>query len=216
MLDYILFLVAPIIAYLLGAIPMGYIVVKIFTGQDVRKIGSGRTGGTNALRAGGVAAGIMTGVGDFLKGFGAVYVARLMVPDSVVLESICAAVAVAGHNWSIFNKFKGGAGTGPNIGAAAAIWPWAGAILFPLVPVLLIVTGYASITSTAIALLNVAILVGLVVFGNGSVAYVGYAVATSIMVAIALFPNYKRLINGTERMIGPRAKASLKKSESQV
>lgn len=207
------FLTAILLAYLMGSIPVGVIVVKALTGKDVRDFGSGRTGGTNAMRAGGTIAGVMTGVGDFLKGLGAVNIARVIWPGSPVLEALCAVAAVAGHNWSVFNNFKGGAGTGPNIGAAAALWPWAGVILFPAVPVILLLTGYASVTSTAVAVGAVLIFLLRAIFGDAPWAYVGYALATTLFVALALLPNYRRLIEGTERMVGPRAKAVAQRSD---
>jgi glycerol-3-phosphate acyltransferase PlsY len=188
-------------------------VVKALTGRDIRSVGSGRTGGTNALRAGGVAAGLLTGIGDFAKGLGAVYVARLLVPGYPILEAACAVAAVAGHNWSIFNRFKGGAGTGPNVGAASALWPWAGVILLPAVPAVLLLTGYASVTSTVVALTIVAIFVARAIFVGEPAAYIGYAIMTTILIAIALAPNYKRLIEGTERMVGPRAKAAAERAD---
>ncbi len=207
------FATAILLAYLMGSIPVGVIVVKALTGKDVRDFGSGRTGGTNAMRAGGTLAGIMTGVGDFLKGVGAVNVARVIWPGSPVLEALCAVAVVAGHNWSIFNNFKGGAGTGPNVGAAAALWPWAGAILFPAVPLILVLTGYASVTSTAVAVGAVIIFVLRAIFADAPWAYVGYALTTTLFVALALLPNYRRLIEGTERMVGPRAKALAQRGE---
>lgn len=202
-----------IVAYLLGAIPVGIIVVRALTGRDVRDYGSGRTGGTNAMRAGGTLAGVLTGVGDFLKGYAAVNVARLLLPGSAALEALCGVAAVAGHNWSVFNNFRGGAGTGPNAGAAAALWPWSAAILVPAVPILLLTTGYASVASSAAALAVLAIFAVRAAAVGSPVAYVGYGLATTALVAVALLPNYRRLIEGTERLVGPRAKAMSHRSD---
>jgi glycerol-3-phosphate acyltransferase PlsY len=202
-----------VVAYMLGAIPVGIIVVRALTGRDVRDYGSGRTGGTNAMRAGGTLAGVLTGVGDFLKGYAAVNAARLLLPGSVALEAACGVAVVVGHNWSIFNNFRGGAGTGPNAGAAAALWPWAGAILVPAVPILLVTTGYASVTSTAAALVVVIIFAIRAIVVGSPVAYVGYGIATTVLVGLALLPNYRRLIEGTERLVGPRAKAMSQRSD---
>ena len=202
------YVISVIAAYLLGAIPMGLIVVWLFSQKDIRSVGSGRTGGTNAMRAAGPVAGVLTAVGDMAKGFAAVYVARLLVPGDSVMEALCAVMSVAGHNWSVFLGFRGGAGTGPNIGAAAALWPISAVVLIPLVPFCLIVTGYASVTSTLVSLV-ILIIFGLrAVLAHQPLTYVGYATATFILVAIALIPNYRRLIAGTERMVGPRARNS--------
>jgi glycerol-3-phosphate acyltransferase PlsY len=188
---------------------MGWVVVKAFTGQDVRLVGSGRTGGTNAIRAAGWPAGILTGFGDMAKGFGAVYLARLFFsgdPGLPFIEALCAIASVAGHNWSIYIGFRGGAGTGPNVGAATALWPITGLILVPTVPLILVMTGYASVTSTLAAVTVFVILLVRYFLGLAPLAYPGYALVTMVLVAIALIPNYKRLIEGTERLIGPRAK----------
>ncbi len=208
------YLAATIVAYLLGSIPMGLFVVQLFTKKDIRTIGSGRTGGTNAFRAGGIWTGVFTALGDLLKGFGAVYVARLILPGHPALEAICAVAAVVGHNWSLFIGFKGGAGTTPAVGAAIAFWPLSAAFLIPLIPSLLLLTGYASVTSSVLV---VAIIVTFVLrwwLADQPVAYIGYAVGAALMVGLALIPNYRRLIAGTERLVGPRAKAQARRSEN--
>ncbi len=192
-------------AYLLGSIPVGLIVVRALSGKDVRAVGSGRTGGANALRAAGVLAGVLTGLGDMTKGFLAVYAARLLSGGSIPwLEAASAAAAVAGHNWPVYLRFRGGAGTGPNIGAAAALWPLTALILVPLVPAVLVVTGYASVTSTVASIAILAIFVVRALAGGSPFAYVAYALATTFLVGLALIPNYRRLIAGTERKVGLR------------
>lgn len=195
-------------AYLIGSIPMGLFVVKILSGKDVREVGSGRTGGTNAFRAAGLPAGVLTFLGDVAKGFAAVYLTRALVGASVPwLEAAAATAAVAGHNWSLYLGFKGGAGTGPNAGAGIALWPWTGLVLIPLVPLVLFTTGYASVASTAASVVILLIFAVRAAALGEPVAYVAYAAATTVLVALALIPNYKRLIAGTERRVGPRAKA---------
>src|SRR5512136_377646 len=110
-----------VIGYLLGSIPTGYLVIRLIRGEDIRRHGSGRTGGTNAMRAGGVGAGALTTIGDALKGYTAVSVARWLVGPGMLATSLGAfavalsgLMAVIGHNWSIYLGFKGGAGTAPN------------------------------------------------------------------------------------------------------
>jgi glycerol-3-phosphate acyltransferase PlsY len=207
------YIVAVLAAYLVGAIPVGLVVVWFVSRKDIRTFGSGRTGGTNALRAAGPVAGVLTGAGDLAKGMGAVLVARLLVPDDSVMEALCAVMAVVGHNWPVYLGFRGGAGTGPNVGAAVALWPISGVVLIPLVPLGLVVTGYASVTSTLISLAILVIFILRAIFAHQPLTYVGYATATLILVAIALIPNYRRLIAGTERMVGPRAKMAQQTSK---
>ena len=102
-------------AYLIGSIPMGYLMVKVFTGKDVREVGSGRTGGTNVMRAAGLAAGIATAAFDFFKTAVSIWIAQAILPEAwrpigMVAAGLC---SILGHNYSIFLKFKGGAGGAP-------------------------------------------------------------------------------------------------------
>jgi acyl phosphate:glycerol-3-phosphate acyltransferase len=200
-MNWIRFIAAGVAAYLIGSIPVGYLVIYAMKGQDIRRHGSGRTGGTNALRAGGRWAGIATGAGDMFKGFVAVIVARWIMgssPYTVWSDVLAGVLVVIGHNASIYLGFKGGAGTGPNIGAAVALWPLSGLWLVPMLPVGLNVTGYASLTSIIIAILipvQFAIRAALHV---GPWQYVLEGVLTMIAILWALRPNIKRLLNGTE------------------
>lgn len=202
---------AAAIGYLVGAIPFGYTFVWWLARRDVTRTGSGRTGGTNALRAGGLVAGVLTAVFDFLKGALAVIIARTLAQGQEVqpwAEALAGAAAVLGHNASIFIGFKGGAGTGPNVGAAVALWPPSALLFIPLAPLLVIVTGYASVTSMTLALLILAVFVVRAVQGFAPWAYVwGYALITTVLVYIALLPNIRRLLRGEEHRVGPRARA---------
>lgn len=217
---WIILLVA-LIGYLIGSIPMGYVVIKLMKGEDIRQHGSGRTGGTNALRTGGPVAATLTTVGDILKGYAAVALARLLMGPDVVATSLGTLVsalaglaAVLGHNWSVYLGFKGGAGTSPNVGASIAFWPVSGLYLVPMIPVLgLIVIGYASVTSMVIAgIILVTFLMRAVLQADPNWWYVAYSAATAALVVWALRPNIQRLREGTERMIGLRARAAFKKT----
>lgn len=206
---FLLFTVA-LIAYLVGSLPFGYFFIHLFKGEDIRKYGSGRTGGTNAMRAGGLWLGVLTAAADIAKGAGTIWIARALVTDAALqpwAEILAGILAVFGHNWSIFLGLKGGAGTAPNLGVAIVFWPPLGlaAVVIGLLAIFL--TGYASVTSMAIAIV---IPVGLIIHastGGGSWIHPLYGIATACAVFIALLPNIKRLFTGTERMVGPRAKA---------
>lgn len=194
-----LFLVlSGVLGYLLGSIPTGYLVVGALTGADVRRVGSGRTGGTNAMRAGGVRAFVLTGIGDMLKGFAAVIVARQLTGDWALAQAVAGVAAVIGHNWSVFLGFQGGAGTGPNIGVCIALWPFSALWLIPLVPLGVFVVGYASVTSLVIAALIPIMLAFRAAAGLSSWVYVGYGVAAALTIVWALRPNIQRLRAGTE------------------
>lgn len=197
-MSLIYLVLAALLGYLLGSIPTGFLVVGALTGADVRQVGSGRTGGTNAMRAGGVRAFVLTGIGDMLKGFLAVVVARQLTGSWALAEAVAGVAAVIGHNWSIFLGFKGGAGTGPNIGACVALWPLSALWLIPLVPLGVFVVGYASVTSLVIAALIPISLALRAAAGQSPWVYVTYGVAAALTIVWALRPNIRRLRAGTE------------------
>lgn len=203
-----------VLAYLIGGIPVGLLIVRVFTGRDIRSVGSGRTGGTNAMRAAGWVAGVLTGLSDIGKGFLAVSLPRLILvgPGIEIIAAVCGIAAVAGHNWPIYLRFKGGAGATPNVGAAVALWPITLALI-PVGAILLLATGYASVTSTIVSFAIVIIFALRAIIAHQPISYVGYSVGTFILIAIALLPNYRRLIAGTERLVGPRAKLNQAKDE---
>jgi glycerol-3-phosphate acyltransferase PlsY len=204
------FVSAAVVAYLIGSIPVGYLVIWLTQGRDIRTVGSGRTGGTNALRAGGSWAGIATGAGDILKGFLAVVLARLIVGDGPAMHSLAEVVGgiavVAGHNWSVYMGFRGGAGTAPNVGASIAIWPLSALWLLPMLPLGLNLIRYASLMSLLVAAVIPISFAIRAALGYGPWLDVLYGVVTGLMVAWALRPNIRRLINGTE----PRSPKVLK------
>jgi acyl phosphate:glycerol-3-phosphate acyltransferase len=113
------------IAYLLGAIPFGYLLVKWKTGADVRTGGSGNIGATNVLRTSGRGAGVATLVLDAAKGYLAVWIAGRLSGNSVLCLSIAALAVMAGHAYPVFLKFKGGKAVASFIGAFLRLTPLA-------------------------------------------------------------------------------------------
>ena len=91
-----------VLGYLLGSIPFGLLIVKIKTGKDLRSVESGRTGGTNAMRAAGFSAGLLTATMDVLKGAAAVWLAQALNPESNLIHILAPIAAILGHNYSIF------------------------------------------------------------------------------------------------------------------
>jgi glycerol-3-phosphate acyltransferase PlsY len=193
---------AAIGGYLLGSIPFGYIVVGMLRERDITAEGSGRTGGTNALRAGGLGAGALTVVGDVLKGMAAVALARALLPPNLWGEVLAGWGAVLGHNASIYIGFRGGAGSGPNMGVAGAFWPPSLIFTLACLPFSYAVIGYASVGSMLIAVVVIAIFALRVVLGHGPAEYIGYGIGAMVLVVYALRPNIDRLIKGTEQRIG--------------
>lgn len=195
--------------YLLGAIPFGLIWVKLFTGQDVRAVGSGRTGGTNAMRAAGFWVGLLTALSDIFKGAFAVTVARwLLPPETQAVGMVTAGLAsIVGHNYPVFLKFKGGAGGAACVGAAFGIWPWSIALIVPLGAALLYFVGYASV-ATIMAAISVTVLFAYLAWGAQLLdpVFIWFGLGSVVLLAWALRPNWARLMRGEERRVGRRAK----------
>jgi glycerol-3-phosphate acyltransferase PlsY len=116
-------LLAVLLAYLIGAIPFGFLLVKLTTGKDVRAAGSGNIGATNVLRTTGRGAGIATLLLDIAKGFGAVWLAAVLTDDSTLWTSAAALAVMAGHAFPVFLGFKGGKAVASFVGAFLYLTP---------------------------------------------------------------------------------------------
>ena len=228
-MNIISLIIASLIGYLCGSIPFGFLFVKLKTGEDLRGVGSGRTGGTNSLRAAGLLVGIVTSFSDVFKGIIGIKLTQLILVNLLTVDpswlpwSYLAAgtMSVIGHNWSVFLKFRGGAGTGPNIGWATAIWPPMFPIGFVVMAGMLLGLGMASVASLSMAVI-IPITFAILYFTGINVelgiddtpAYMLAGVLTAVIVTWALRPNIKRLLEGNERIVGPRAKRIKHKQES--
>jgi glycerol-3-phosphate acyltransferase PlsY len=111
-----------ILGYLLGSIPNVYIMVKLFTGKDIRKIGSGNVGGLNAMRNVSLPIGVLGGLLDVAKGILAVFLAQKLGSHEIV-PLLTGIAAVAGHNWPLYLNFTGGKGVGTTVGVMSMIKP---------------------------------------------------------------------------------------------
>jgi glycerol-3-phosphate acyltransferase PlsY len=118
-------LAALVIAYLLGAIPFGYLLVKLKTGGDVRDKGSGNIGATNVMRTTGRTAGFATLILDIAKGYLAVVIADRLTGGDTLVMSAAAATVMAGHAFPVFLRFKGGKAVASFVGAFLYLTPLA-------------------------------------------------------------------------------------------
>jgi glycerol-3-phosphate acyltransferase PlsY len=183
-------------SYLLGSLPPGLLWAWVAQKIDVRRHGSGRTGGTNVWRSAGFPAAILTAVFDALKGTAAVVVAR-WIGLSPWGQAVAGTMAIVGHNYSVFLKFDGGAGTATSIGVTAALW-------LPSLPILLIsgtavglLVGHASVASIFVALM-----LPVLHLLHGSLSHaVGFGAPAMALTLWALQPNIRRLIDGEERFL---------------
>jgi len=209
-----------ILAYLLGSIPFGLIIVKLKNGKDIRDVASGRTGGTNAMRAAGIWAGIGTAIMDVLKGAGSVWLAKAIFPlagnpMNAWVQALVPVAAILGHNYSLFLitrdeqgklRWRGGAGAAPCLGGSFALWPISIFIILPIGALVFYGIGFASLTTISVGLS------ALLIFAVGAIthispwSYMVYGVLALFFLMWALRPNIKRLVNGTERPVGLRAK----------
>ncbi|CAN5836345.1 glycerol-3-phosphate 1-O-acyltransferase PlsY [soil metagenome] len=208
-----------VIGYLLGSIPVGLWVCRLY-GVDIRTVGSGRTGGTNAWRAAGLKAGIPTIIGDAIKGAVAVWVIRslytLLFPEPGVMDvdiatarltalqlaaALAGGAAIIGHNWSIFNGFKGGAGGITSAATTMAISPLVGGIVWLIGAFLIWWSRMASIGTLAVGVSAFALFL---ILGLNQLApwpYMIYGTIALFAVIIALRPNRDKLKAGQERII---------------
>jgi len=208
-------LLALLFAYLAGSIPWGYFVVRLFTGKNVTKIESGRTGGTNAMRAAGLPAGMITTFLDIFKSAAVVWIFQYLFPGQVWLHVLGPLLVVLGHNYSIFLikrdqsgkiTLGGGAGGTPAIGGLIGFWWPIGFILVPIGAVIIFGVGYASVATMTMPLLGSLILF-LRAFQIGTPwEYAIFGLLAEVLIVWALRPNIKRLVEGNERLVGIRAK----------
>ena len=199
-----------IIGYILGSIPFGLIIVKMKTGKDVRNVESGRTGGTNVVRAAGFGAGLLTAVGDVLKGAASVWVAEAILPENHLVHILAPLAAILGHNYSLFLirrdengklRFHGGAGGAPALGGALGLWP----LVFPIVlaagALIWFTLGIASLTTMAIGLV---VTIAFAIYswqGLLEPVNIWYGVIAELFLLWALRPNIKKLLAGKERVV---------------
>lgn len=209
-MQLIIDLVAVLLGYVLGSIPFGLLIVKLKTGKDIREVESGRTGGTNAMRAAGFGAGFATAMLDILKGAVAVWLAQT-ITDTSWAHMLAAIASILGHNYSLFlperdenGKFvrlRGGAGGAPSVGGAMGLLPSSILIILPLGMLTFFTIGIASVTTMSVALF--AIIVFAIKASQGIIPwdYVWYGVGAELLLIWALRPNLKKLFAGQERVV---------------
>lgn len=190
-----------VFAYLAGSIPVGVIVARASGGPDPRTIGSGRTGGTNALRALGRKWAALVVVGDLAKGAIPVLIARIATGGDSLAEVLVAAAAVAGSVWSVFLGFSGGRGVGTGVGTMLVIQPLAVVLAAPVFFVAILATRYVSLGSLlgSAAMFPATLLIWAIASGWVPPAYLAWAAVGPVLIWLAHADNIDRLLHGTER-----------------
>ncbi|HVG22271.1 MAG TPA: glycerol-3-phosphate 1-O-acyltransferase PlsY [Blastocatellia bacterium] len=208
-----------IIAYLLGSIPFGYLLVKhVFTsGEDVRQVGSGGIGATNVTRRAGIKAGLLTYVFDVAKGVAAVMLMRAVAADDYTWIGAAAIAAIVGHIFPIFLKFKGGKGVATGVGVYLALAPLSVLTTLALWSVIVYLTRYVSLGSiiaTAAVPLWTWLYYGLLWPNEHLTAMIVVAVAGCALIVAKHHENISRLMNGTENKLGAKVGAGGKPVDS--
>ena len=190
-----------VVGYLAGSIPVGVLVARVSGGPDPRTIGSGRTGGTNALRALGRRWAALVVAGDLAKGALPVLLTRWLTGGDSIAEVLVAAAAVAGSVRSVFLGFSGGRGVGTGVGTMLVIQPIAVVLAAPVFFLVILATRYVSLGSLlgSAAMFPAMLLIWAVASGWVPPAYLVWAAVGPVLIWLAHADNIDRLLHGKER-----------------
>lgn len=186
-------------AYLLGAVPAGYLVTRAAKGFDIRAHGSGNPGATNVYRVAGPFLGVLTFIIDFLKGFIPVLAAvKFFGPGLEACWILTGLAALAGNVWTVFLGFKGGKGVTTAAGVFFALLPLPAAIAFAVFWAVFFPTRYVSAgsISAAVALPAASFIL------KEPLALSVFASAAGLLIIARHRPNIRRLLDGTENRMG--------------
>jgi acyl phosphate:glycerol-3-phosphate acyltransferase len=202
-------LLAGIVGYLLGAIPIGLIVGRLAGRVDLRDHGSRRTGTTNALRVLGPVPAAIVLLLDIAKGAAAVFAGAWLAGGSSVelAAAVAGAAAIVGHTWSVFIGFGGGRGVATAGGALLAMTPLTIAVVVPIMLALAWATRYVSLASIVGAVLAPIATGSFALAGLASREAVGLSVVAALLIVVRHADNIDRLRRGTERRLGQRESA---------
>jgi len=188
--------------YLLGSIPFGYIVGKLFKKVDIRELGSGNIGATNAFRILGPSLASLVLLGDVGKGILSIYLVRFLNIDNLLILTIAGLAVICGHDWSLFLGFKGGKGIATTFGVVFA--------LNPIISVLAItVWGIVVITTRYVSLSSVSAVISIFIFTILFKQPYEYIIFSAIILILGIFKhkeNIERLRSKKERKIGEKIK----------
>jgi glycerol-3-phosphate acyltransferase PlsY len=209
-------LLTAVAAYLLGSVPAGYLLVRIFRHQDIRKAGSGNIGATNVLRFGGKGLGAATFLLDVLKGSSAValggLLGSLLVHSATPanMKALAALFAVLGHIFPVWLGFRGGKGVATGFGVFLVAAPWAALAAISVFALVLVLSRYVSVASIlgAASFPLFAWLFNRMQDGaDRPPFFIAVQVAVALLIIAKHHQNIRRLIDGTESRIGARSEA---------
>jgi acyl phosphate:glycerol-3-phosphate acyltransferase len=200
------FTIIILIGYFMGAVPFGLLIVKLVRGVDVREYGSGNIGFANVARTAGAKAGFATLILDVGKGTLAAWLGGVIVggDHEAIARVVAALLAVIGHNWSIYLKFKGGRGVDTSLGGLLAMAPLVGLACLVIGGAVILISRYVSIGSMSGAFSSIPILAPLVIWRDYPAEYLIYCVAVTILIVFQHRDNIARLCAGTEHKLGQK------------
>lgn len=190
-----------LLAYLLGAIPTGFLVGKAAGNVDVRAYGSGRIGATNVYRTLGLGPFILVFCIDFAKGFFPVWFAGQLL-GTPAAQVTAALATLIGHNWSVFIGFTGGRGVATGIGGLYAIAPQIAAVTTIATVLVILASRYASLGALVGCSVAVPFALTAVAFGWERPHVLLYVLSGAVIVVYQHRDNIQRLLTGTERRLG--------------
>ena len=194
-------------AYLLGSIPTGYLLVRVFRHQDIRSVGSGNIGATNVLRTGSRGLGVVTFLLDMLKGCAAVGLGALLggylLPAEPLrsMEAVAALCAVLGHMFPIWLRFRGGKGVATGFGVFLVAAPWAALAAIAVFALVLLLSRYVSLASI-IGAACFPVFAWYLVHGSKPAFFVAVQATVAMLIILKHHQNIRRLLAGTESRLG--------------
>lgn len=188
------------ICYLLGSIPFGYIIGRLFKKVDIREFGSGNIGASNAFRILGPPLASLVLIGDIGKGIFSIYLVQCLNIDNLLVLTIAGLAVICGHNWSIFLGFKGGKGIATTFGVVLALNPTIAVLAVIVWGIVIITTRYASLSSICAV---ISIFVFTILFKQ-PYEYIAFSVIILVLGIFKHKENIERLKSGKERKIGEK------------
>ena len=192
------------LAYLLGSISWGYMLLQLKMGVDVREYGSGRTGMSNVLRTGGVKSAAVVLTLDIAKGVVAVFIARSVI-DTTAAEVSAGLIVLVGHNWPVFLQFKGGRGILTALGSLALMVPVAALIATATFLTVTALSRYISLGSVIGVIIGAVTILALALADVNSNSYMIYGFIACAMIVWQHRDNLQRIRDGNERRLGQSA-----------
>jgi glycerol-3-phosphate acyltransferase PlsY len=198
------------VAYILGSIPSGYLLVRAFRDQDIRSVGSGNIGATNVMRSGGKGLGAATFLLDMLKGCAAVWLGgvlgSMLIPNWPLrdAQALAAISAVIGHMFPVWLHFRGGKGVATGFGVFLVAAPLAALAAITVFAIVLLTTRYVSLASI-VGSASFPVFAYFFVKGDKPAFYIAAQMIVALLIIMKHHENIRRLLTGSENRLGTRS-----------